>query len=164
MSQSFRLAGIDSPEADARLLLSAALHVSRTQLMSQSGRLLKEDEVSAIAQLAVRRIKREPVSRILGEKEFWSLPLRVSPDVLVPRPETETLVEAAIDETAMRGLRAEKLNILDIGTGSGALLLALLKECPNALGAATDISERAIAIARANAERHKLAARCVFVA
>jgi release factor glutamine methyltransferase len=108
-------------------------------------------------------MKREPVSRILGEKEFWSLSLRVTPDVLVPRPETETLVEAALDQIDRLGARAEKLKILDIGTGTGALLLALLSELPQAFGVATDISGPAIAVARGNAERHKLAGRCVHV-
>ena len=163
MVQAFRLAGIDSPEADARVLLGAALRLTRAQLLSQSDRILEAREASATAALSARRIRREPVSRIIGEKEFWSLPLRVTPDVLVPRPETETLVEAALDEIDRLGLRAEKLKILDIGTGTGALLLALLSELTQAFGAASDISSDAIAIARENAERHKLAARCVGV-
>ena len=163
MIQTFRLAGIDSPEADARALLCAALHLTRAQLISQFDRILEAREVSAAAALAARRVKREPVSRILGEKEFWSLPIRVTPDVLVPRSDTETLVEAALDEIDRLGLRAEKLKILDIGTGTGALLLAVLSELPQAFGAATDISSAAIAIARENAERHKLDTRCVCV-
>jgi release factor glutamine methyltransferase len=161
MVQTFRLAGIDLPEADARLLLGAALHLTRPQLLSQSDRILEAREASAAAALAARRMKREPVSRILGEKEFWSLRLRITPDVLDPRPETETLVEAALDEIDRFGSRPEKLQILDIGTGSGALLLALLSELPQAFGVATDISRAAIAVARENAERHKLAARCI---
>jgi release factor glutamine methyltransferase len=163
MVQTFRLAGIESPETDARVLLGAALHLTRAQLLSQADRILEAREASATAALAARRMQHEPVSRILGEKEFWSLPLRVTPDVLSPRPDTETLVEAALDEIDRLGLRADKLRILDIGTGTGALLLALLTELPRALGAASDISSAAIAIARQNAERHKLAARCVCV-
>jgi release factor glutamine methyltransferase len=161
--RAFRLAGIESPAPDARLLLCAALHLTRAQLISQSDRILEVREVSAAAGLAARRMKREPASRILGEKEFWSLPLRVTPDVLVPRPETETLVEAALDGIGPLRLRSERLRFLDIGTGTGALLLALLRELPQAFGAASDISGAAIAIARENAERHKLAARCVHV-
>jgi release factor glutamine methyltransferase len=163
MADTFRLFGIDSPEADARALLCVALHLTRAQLIAQCDRILEAREVSAVSALAARRAKREPVARILGRKEFWSLPLEVTPDVLVPRPETETVVEAALDWVHGGGLRAEKLRILDIGTGSGAILLALLQELPEALGVASDISPAAIAIAHANAERHKLAARCNFV-
>jgi release factor glutamine methyltransferase len=163
MIQTFRLAGIESPESDARALVGAGLHLTRAQLVSQSDRILEAREASLTAALAARRLKREPVSRILGEKEFWSLPLRVTPDVLDPRPETETLVEAALDEVDRLGLRAEKLKILDIGTGTGALPIALLTELPQAAGLATDISSAAIAIARENAERHKLVARCGYV-
>jgi release factor glutamine methyltransferase len=163
MVQTFRLAGIESPEADARVLICAALHLTRAQLISQSDRILEAREASAAAALAARRTRREPVSRILGEKEFWSLPVRVTPDVLVPRPETETIVEAALDEIDSLGLRAAKLKILDIGTGTGALPLALLAELPQALGVATDISSAAIAVARGNAERLELMPRCTFV-
>ena len=163
MVRTFRLAGIDSPGADARALICAALHLTRAQLISQSDRILEAREASAAAALAARRTRREPVSRILGEKEFWSLPMRVTPDVLVPRPETETIVEAALDEIDSLGLRAEKLKILDIGTGTAALLLALLTELSQALGVATDISSAAIAVARGNAERLELTPRCKFV-
>jgi release factor glutamine methyltransferase len=163
MADTFRLFGIDSPETDARALLCAALQLTRAQLIAQSDRILEAREVSAASALAARRAKREPVARILGRKEFWSLPLEVTPDVLVPRPETETVVEAALDWVKGSGVRAEKLRILDIGTGSGALVLALLQELPEAFGVATDISPAAITVARENAERHKLAARCIFV-
>jgi release factor glutamine methyltransferase len=164
LADSFRHSGIDSPEADARVLLCVALQLSRTQLIAQCDRALTPHEASGVATIAARRIKREPVARIIGEKEFWSLPLRITPDVLVPRPETETLVEAALDEIGRAGLRAENLRILDIGTGSGALLLALLKELQNANGIGTDISSAALGVARSNAERLGFAARCAFVA
>ena len=163
IAQSFQSAGIETPEVDARLLLGHALRLDRAQLLSQSDRLLEAREVDAVSALAARRLKREPVARIQGAKEFWSLPLTVTPDVLVPRPDTETVVEAALDFVARGGLRMEKLRILDIGTGCGALLLALLSELPNAVGTGTDISAAAAEVARANAERNKLAARCDFV-
>jgi len=164
LADSFRAAGIDSPEADARVLLCATLGLSRTQLIAQCDRPLEEQQASAVAAVAARRLKREPVARIVGEKEFWSLPLRVTPDVLVPRPETETLVEAALDEIDRLAARLETLRVLDIGTGSGALLLALLKELPNATGIGTDLSTAALAVARGNAERLGLSARCMFMA
>ena len=126
--------------------------------------MLEAREVDAASALAARRLKREPVARILGRKEFWSLTLAVTPDVLVPRPETETVVEAALDALGRDGKKMERLRILDIGTGSGALLLALLSELPNAVGLGTDISAAALAVARENAERNGLNDRCTFVA
>jgi release factor glutamine methyltransferase len=164
MAAAFELAGIDSSKTDARALLGAALRLSRAQLLAQSDRILEARETSAASALAARRIKREPVSRILGRKEFWSLALDVTPDVLVPRPDTETVVEAALEFVVRGGLRLEKLRILDIGTGSGALLLALLEELPNAQGVATDLSLAALGVARGNAERLGLASRCSFLA
>jgi release factor glutamine methyltransferase len=164
LAQALRLAGVEEPEVDARALVGAALHLDRSKLFSQSDRILESREVTVISSLAARRLKREPVSRILGRKEFWSLPFSVTPDVLVPRPETETVVEAALDATGPGNLKTEKLRILDIGTGSGALLLALLSELPNAVGLGTDISVAALQVARANAERNGLLARCNFVA
>lgn len=164
VAQSFKLAGIEQPDVDARLLTGHALHLGRAQLIAQPDRVLEAREVAVVSALAARRLRHEPVSRILGQKEFWSLMLQVTPDVLVPRPDTETVVEAALDFIVRGGLRMEKLRILDIGTGSGAPLLALLKELPNARGTGTDISAAALAVARANAERNDLAGRCAFVA
>ena len=164
LAESFRKAGIDSADVDARLLIAHALGVDRTELLANGTRTLNAQESQAIEALAARRLKREPVARILGRKEFWSLMLEVTPAVLVPRPDTETVVEAALDFVVRGGLRTERLRILDIGTGSGALLLALLSELPNARGTATDISAAALSVARANAERHGLGDRCGFIA
>ena len=165
LTEVFTQAGIYSPDADARLLIADALGISRTELMVNGARAVTADERKKIEALAQRRLKREPVARILGAKEFWSLPLAVTPDVLVPRPETETVVEAALDFVVRgsKNLRLDNLCILDIGTGSGALLLALLSELPNALGLATDISGAALDVARGNAERLKFSSRCTFV-
>ena len=162
IAQSFKLAGLEDAEADARLLLGHALRLDRTQMFSQADRQLDAREVAAISALAARRLKHEPVSRIIGRKEFWSLTLDVSDAVLVPRPDTETVVEAAL-EFFGGDRRLAPLRILDIGTGSGALLLALLSELKNATGTATDISPAAIAVARGNAERLGLSPRCHFV-
>jgi len=139
------------------------LRLDRAQLIAQSDRLLEAREIDAVSALAARRLKREPVARILGHREFWDQMLEVSPAVLVPRPETETVVEAALDFVVRGGLKMAKLCILDIGTGSGALLLALLGELPHAVGTGTDVSAEAIAVARGNAERNGLAARSRFV-
>ena len=162
LAEMFRPAGIDSADADARLLIAHALGVDRAALLTNGSRALSADEMKAIDALAARRLKREPVSRIFGHKEFWTLSFFVTPDVLVPRPETETVVEAALD--AFLPMKQAKLRILDIGTGSGALLLALLSEFANATGVGTDINAAALEIARTNAERNALAARSTFVA
>jgi release factor glutamine methyltransferase len=164
LTETFRRAGIDSAETDARLLVAHTLRIDRAELLANGERALSLDETKAIGALCERRLKREPVARIFGRKEFWTLSLLVGPAVLVPRPETETVVEAALDFAVHGGLRTEKLRILDIGTGSGALLLALLSELPNAVGTGTDISAAALEVARANAARNDLAGRATFVA
>lgn len=163
LADQFRQAGIDSADADARLLIAHALGIDRTAIMTNGERALTAQERLTLDALTERRMDHEPVARIFGVKEFWSLALHISPAVLVPRPETETVVEAALDFIVRGGLRTEALRILDIGTGSGALLLALLSELPNARGTGTDISTPALGVARVNAERLGLAPRCTFV-
>jgi release factor glutamine methyltransferase len=168
LTDLLRQADIESPDTDARLLIAHALDIGRTELMVNGDRAITADQLKAIEALAQRRLAYEPVARILGRKEFWSLPLQVSGAVLVPRPDTETLVEAALDFVVrggkdLKNLRMEPLRILDIGTGSGALMLALLSELEQARGTATDISAAALAVARANAESLDLASRCAFI-
>ncbi len=164
LAEKFRQARIDSAETDARLLMAHALGIDRAELVANGERALEPNEIEAIDALGERRLKHEPVARIFGRKEFWNLDLHISPAVLVPRPETETVVEAALDAVVGDALQSEKLRILDIGTGSGVLLLALLSELPNATGTGTDISTAALDVARANAERNGLAGRCTFIA
>ncbi len=160
---SFRTNGIDTPELDARLLVGHALSLDHARLAASERRLLGADETNAIAALAERRLAHEPVARIIGFKEFWSLQFRVDAATLVPRPETETVVEAALAAIESCGPRSRDLRILDIGTGSGAILLALLTELPNAFGVGSDVSLPALAVACDNARRFRLS-RAAFVA
>lgn len=162
LARAFRLGGLDSPDPDARLLIEHALALDHAGLISAQERALTSAERERIAALARRRLSGEPVARIRGSKEFWGLDLEVTEAVLVPRPETETLVETAL--ALIRPDGARPLRIADLGTGSGALLIALLHEWPAAHGIATDRSLAALAVARRNAVRHGVAARAAFVA
>lgn len=159
----FGAAGIDSPELDARLLVGHALGLDHAALAAAAARRLTAKQANAVGALAERRLGREPVARIIGAKEFWSLSLAVNAATLVPRPETETLVEAALATVDRRGPRTQALRIVDLGTGSGAVLLALLSELPNAFGVGTDVSPGALALARDNARRLGLT-RAAFLA
>jgi release factor glutamine methyltransferase len=152
-------AGIDDARSEAWLLLSAATGCSRAALVAGAVDGLSPAEEERLATLAARRLRREPMAYILGSREFWSLPFQVGPAVLVPRPESETVVEAALAEIADRGA---PLRILDLGTGSGCLLLALLSELPHARGLGIDRSAAALAVASTNAERLSLAGRAAF--
>ena len=118
-----------------------------------------QDEKEALERLLARRLKREPVAHILGVQEFWGLPFRVTPDVLVPRSDSETLVEGVLD--CLKD-RSQPLTLVDIGTGSGCLLLSLLHELPQAFGVGLDISGRALRVARQNANILALDTRCSF--
>ena len=162
LAGEFRRRGLDAPELDARLLVGHALALDHAALAAQSDRVLAADEADAIAALAARRLAREPVARILGRKEFWGRSLSLNAETLVPRPESETVVEAAL--AALRGRHDAPLRIVDLGTGSGALLLALVSELPVAHGIGTDISPAALGCARANAAALGLAGRAAFVA
>src|SRR6185503_5854219 len=154
LAREFGEQNIDAPALDARIIVGHVLGLDHTALMAQSGRVLAPAEADAIAALAARRHAHEPIARMLGYKEFWGLPFKLNSDTLLPRPETETVVEAAL--AALDGERrsARLLRIVDLGTGSGALLLALLSELPNAFGIGTDISVAALG----------LSARASFVA
>jgi release factor glutamine methyltransferase len=164
LARMFAAASLDTPALDARVIVGHALGLDHAALAGAAERALDAAERECVAQLAARRLAREPVARIVGMKEFWGLRLRVTPDVLVPRPETETVVETALAALDRDGARARPLRIADLGIGSGALLLALLSELPNAFGVGTDLSEAALAVARDNAERLGLGARAAFVA
>jgi len=162
-AKKFRACGIDSPELDARILVGHALSLDHAALAAADARKLGVEEEHAIAALARRRLAREPIARIVGRKEFWSLPLCVDASTLAPRPETETIVEAALASIDAGGPRTRPLRIADLGTGCGAILLALLSELPNARAVGTDASAAALSVARDNARRLGLA-RARFVA
>lgn len=163
LGRIFRQAGLDSPEADARILLQHVLGLKHNELTADGARAVSNGEIEMIRAAADRRLQREPVAYITGQKEFWSLPLKVTPATLVPRPETETVVSAALDVLACAGKSQAPLRIADVGTGSGALLLALLKELPQAFGVGVDISADAITVARENARKLGLAERAAFI-
>ena len=164
LTDTFRRAYLDTPELDARLLIGHALGLDHSALALAERRILDAWEADAIAALRTRRLAREPVARILGRKEFWGLPLQVTVATLVPRPETETLVQAALAAIDSQGRRSRPLAVADLGTGSGALLVALLSELPLAFGIGTDISGEALKVARDNAARLGLSSRADFVA
>jgi release factor glutamine methyltransferase len=153
LTAQFRAAGLDSPELDARILVGHALSLDQAGLAAAAARILSATERTTIAAFADRRLAREPVARIVGSREFWSLELRIDRTTLVPRPETETVVEAALAAIDGGGSRLRRLRIADLGTGSGALLLALLSELPNAFGVGTDNNIGTLQTARENARR-----------
>nr|WP_249810976.1 peptide chain release factor N(5)-glutamine methyltransferase [Bradyrhizobium sp. 149] len=163
MAAQLRSAQLDDAELDARILLGAALGLDLTGLVAQAARLLTEAEASRLARYARRRIAGEPVARILGTREFWGLPFRLSEATLVPRPDTETVIELAL-EILREWKPSHPPRIADIGTGSGAILLALLHEIPGAFGVGTDLSLTALKTARDNAAALGLADRASFVA
>ncbi|MGV9007575.1 MAG: peptide chain release factor N(5)-glutamine methyltransferase [Brevundimonas sp.] len=150
---------IDSPAIDARLLLEVAAGVSRTDILTDPHRLLTPDQAAAYESMIDRRLKREPVSRILGRKGFWKIMLNVTPDVLSPRPDTE----AILDVVLLAFPPQAAFQMIDLGTGSGAILLATLAERPAARGVGTDISSEAIAVAKENAANLDLDGRAVFL-
>ena len=152
--------GIDSPRSTAELLLAHALASERVQLYVHHDQPLEQAELSVFKQLLLRRLHGEPAAYILGRKGFWTLELKVTPDVLIPRPETECLVEAAL--AFLKKLPAGRSRVLDLGTGSGAIVLALAAEAPEHCYFACDLSPEAAAIARLNAGEAGVSGRVVF--
>ena len=164
LAARFRTQAVDSAELDARLLVGAALGLDLTGLIAAAARPLTRDESMRLEDFARRRLAGEPVARILGIKEFWGLPLQLSPATLVPRPDTETVVELALEIWHAERRTDHRLRIADIGTGSGAILLALLSELPGACGIGTDISLAALQTADSNAAHLGFTPRAAFVA
>jgi len=141
----------DTPKLDAELLLMHSLQKSRTYLYTYSKTILTDKQSSILERILHRRLQGEPIAYILGYKEFWSLPIEITHDTLIPRPETEHLVEWALHHLSKK----EKLDVADLGTGSGAIALALAKERPNWKITATEKSIKAIIVAQHNAKQKK---------
>lgn len=159
--QALLEAGIDEARLDARLLLAHALDCTPEHVFGYPEEKLGDNDPETIRRLVARRINREPLALITGRKEFWSLSFRVSEATLIPRPDSETLIEAVLAAYPDKGA---PLRILDLGTGSGCLLLALLSEYPSANGVGIDFSSQALQVARVNAKDLDLSLRAGFVA
>lgn len=159
--------GSRSPRLDAELLLARALSATRAELFREPGRELSADEAAEFGVLVDRRLAREPVAYILGHRAFRTIDLEVTPDVLIPRPETETLVDVALEELKALPLAGpdpeDEPLAIDVGTGSGCIALALAAEDPFVRVVATDVDPLALAVARGNAARLGLAPRVEFV-
>jgi release factor glutamine methyltransferase len=153
-------AGVDTAMLDAKVLLMHTLGLSREDLAAGRGQAVTDDGRERFDALVARRAAREPISRLTGSREFWSLPFAVSAATLIPRPDSETVVETAL--SLIRDRNAP-LRVLDLGTGTGCLLLALLSELPNAWGIGVDLSEPALRTARANAAALSISTRAVFL-
>ena len=162
LSRRFKAAGIESPDLDARILVGAALGLDLTALVARPTATLSRDDATRLAAFADRRLAGEPIARLIGAKEFWGLRFKLSPDTLVPRPDTETVVAAALDFARTMSTN-KSLRIADIGTGSGAILVALLSELSHANGVGTDIARVALVTAKQNAEALGVSDRAEFV-
>jgi len=152
--------GIEEADLDARLLISEVADVSDIDFAINPDRYITDDETTKIMVLVKKRQQRIPMSQIFGEKEFWSLNFKVSSDTLTPRPDSETLIEATLKAVSDK---KAPLKILDLGTGTGCLLLTLLSELPNSVGVGADISDAALVIANENASSLNLNARASFI-
>jgi release factor glutamine methyltransferase len=159
-----RQGGIDTPELDARLLLCHAASLSHEAYIARSRDALPPGLSAMLDAAIARRLKHEPVSRIIGRREFYGRSFRVDRDVLDPRPDTETLIEAVLADVEARGLGAAPLRLLDLGTGTGCILITLLAELPNAQGIGSDKSEAALVLVADNARGLDVAPRVRFAA
>ena len=163
LGEVFRAAGIETAQRDARLLMLDAAGLQHPDLIRAPREKLGGLVAAKLAGHVRRRLTREPVARILGEWEFWSLPFTLTPATLVPRPDSETVVAAALIALKERRQGGHGVRVLDLGTGSGCLLVALLHEMPGAMGVGADVSPEALETARFNALRNKVGDRAEFV-
>ena len=157
--ERLKAAGVDGPVIDARLLVEAAAGATRTDIIAEPKRPLTVEQQQTLEDYIARRERREPVSHILGRKGFWKIMVQVTADVLTPRPDTETLVELALRHFP----EDRAFSLLDLGVGSGAILLAILAERPAAKGLGVDVSEEALAVARENAANLGLAGKVALL-
>lgn len=162
-SEMLRQAGIENPERDARILVAAASGLTALDLIKDPVRRLSQSDGSTAGAFLARRRAREPVSRILGWREFYGRPFLVTPATLDPRPETETLIDAILEISDLEGWRDRPLRFLDVGTGTGCIGLTLLKELPAARAVLSDLSPDALEVARRNADHLGLAERTSLV-
>ncbi len=162
LAQAFREAGLPTPELDARLLVLHACETSHEDYILTPDRPLSLEDMDRIAALQERRLAREPVSRIVGYREFWGRRFALGPATLDPRPDTETLIEAALDLMREEDRTAGPLRILDLGAGTGCILLTLLAELPDAWGLGIDRNEAALRLAQRNARDLGVASRAAF--
>jgi release factor glutamine methyltransferase len=160
MTKAFLAAGIDAAASDARFVILGVLNLTSTDLALGGAEPLGSEGAARLRSAVARRLAGEPVARILGSWEFWGLPFQLSPATLVPRPDTETIVEAAL---ARCPEKSRPLRLLDLGTGSGCILTALLTELPNAFGIGLDRSHDALLKARANAATNGVGQRAAFL-
>jgi release factor glutamine methyltransferase len=163
-TRALRTARIEAPELDARLLLCHAAGLTQEAYVATPETLLAKEVAARLDAMIARRLEGEPVSRIVGAKEFYGRTFAVDRHTLDPRPDTETLIDAVLDTLGREGRRGERLRILDLGTGTGCILLTLLAELPLAQGVGSDVSEGALQIARRNAHELGIGDRVDFVA
>jgi release factor glutamine methyltransferase len=162
-SERFQREGLPMPRLDAEVLLSSALGVDRVRLYTHFDQPLLPEELGRFREMVQRRIRREPVAYIIGRREFWSLSFKVTRDVLIPRPDTEILVSEALALVPALRFDDGGLKILEIGTGSGAISVALAKELPAGSITATDISAKTLTVAEENAAAHGVGKRLRFL-
>lgn len=159
----FTKLGLATPRLDAELLLAHAMETSRLELYTGYRKIVEVGERAVFRGLVTRRGQFEPVAYILGVREFYSLAFEVGPAVLIPRPETEHVVDRVLQEVRATGTGEQALAMLDLGTGSGNIIIALLVNLPAARAVAVDVSPEALAVARRNARHHGVADRIEFL-
>lgn len=159
LTQRFAASHSDTPALDARLLIEAATGIDRMAWVREPDQVINDDAAARLAKYAERRMSHEPVSRILGRRSFYGREFEITPATLDPRPDSETLIRLALELTAAEEIAHRPIRILDIGTGSGCLLVTLLAELPGATGVGTDIDLGALAVARRNGLRHAIDSR-----
>lgn len=163
LSAAFERAGFPTPALDARLLAAHACGFSREETIAKGRAALSSAMAEGLGEAAARRLAGEPVSRIVGRREFWGLSFALSPHTLDPRPESELLVEAVLGHVQERGLGNRPLRVLDLGTGSGCLIAAILSELPQSIGVALDLNESTLLAARENLRALGLLPRAAFL-